>query len=90
MTITEATLLGREALFTVLLVGGPALLVTLAVGTLLSVLQAVTQVHEQTLSFLPKLLAVALVLAVAAGWMAGELVRFGTRSFSHAAEVTRG
>lgn len=90
MTLTEATLLGREALWTVLLVGGPALLVTLAVGTILSVLQAVTQVHEQTLSFLPKLLAVALVLAVAAGWMAGELVRFGTRSFAHAAEVTRG
>ncbi|MDP2313240.1 MAG: flagellar biosynthetic protein FliQ [Pseudomonadota bacterium] len=89
MTLTEATLLGREALWTVLLVGGPALLVTLAVGTLLSVLQAVTQVHEQTLSFLPKLLAVALVLAVGAGWMAAELVRFGTRSFAHAAEVTR-
>lgn len=87
MTLTEATLLGREALWTVLLVGGPALLVTLTVGTVLSVLQAVTQVHEQTLSFLPKLIAVAIVLAVAAGWMATELVQFGTRSFSHAATV---
>lgn len=87
MTLTEATQLGREALWTVLLVGGPALLVTLAVGTVLSVFQAITQVHEQTLSFLPKLVAVAIVLAVAAGWMASELVRFGTRSFSHAATV---
>jgi flagellar biosynthetic protein FliQ len=87
MTLTEATLLGREALFTVLLVGGPALMVTLLVGTVLSVLQAVTQVHEQTLSFLPKLIAVSIVLAVAAGWMATELVQFGTRSFAHAATV---
>ncbi|MDP2310779.1 MAG: flagellar biosynthetic protein FliQ [Pseudomonadota bacterium] len=87
MTLTEATVLGREALWTVLLVGGPALLVTLAVGTALSVIQAVTQVHEQTLSFLPKLVAVAIVLAIGAGWMASELVRFGTRSFSHAATV---
>lgn len=89
MTIAEATLLGREALFTALLVAGPVLLVTLVVGTLLSVLQAVTQVHEQTLAFLPKLLAVAAVLALGAGWMAEELVDFGTRSFARTAEVTR-
>lgn len=89
MSIAEATLLGREALFTALLVAGPVLFVTLVVGTLLSVLQAVTQVHEQTLAFLPKLLAVAAVLALGAGWMAEELVDFGTRSFARTAEVTR-
>jgi len=89
MNLTEATHLGREALWTVLLVAGPALIVTLVVGTVLSLLQAVTQVHEQTLAFLPKLLAVALVFAVGAGWMAEELTRFGVRSFAHAAEVTR-
>lgn len=89
MTLSQATQLGHEALYTVLLVSGPVLLVALLVGTVLSVLQAITQVHEQTLAFLPKLVAVAIVLVVAAGWMAEELVRFGTRSFDAAAEVTR-
>jgi flagellar biosynthetic protein FliQ len=89
MTLSEASQLGREAVWTILLVAGPTLLVTLVIGTLLSVLQAITQVHEQTLAFLPKLVAVAIVLVVSAGWMAEELVRFSTRSFDAAAQVSR-
>lgn len=89
MTLTEATLVGREALWMVLLLGGPALFVTLIVGTAVSVFQAVTQVHEMTLTFLPKLFAVALLLAVSAGWMAEEATTYGVSSFARIPLVGR-
>ena len=89
MMITEATALGREALLVALLVGGPALLATLVVGTTVSLLQAVTQVHEATLTFLPKFLVVSGVLAVAAGWMATEMTNFSTRCFNHTATIAQ-
>jgi flagellar biosynthetic protein FliQ len=87
MSFAEAARLGREALFMVLLLGGPALLVTLFVGTAVSVLQAVTQVHEVTLTFLPKLIAIALLLAVSAGWMTEEATTYATSSFSRIPEI---
>jgi flagellar biosynthetic protein FliQ len=74
----ELTRLTAETLYLVLLVSAPALLVSLAIGLAIGLLQAVTQVQEQTLAFVPKLAAVALSLAVAGGWMAAELVRFTT------------
>lgn len=71
-------MLSAETLYLVLLISMPALLVSLAVGFGLGVLQAVTQVQEQTLTFVPKVVAVALVLVTLGGWMTGELVRFTT------------
>lgn len=65
-----------EALFLLLWVSLPALAVSLVVGLVVALAQAVTQVQEQTLSFVPKLAAVALVLAVFGGVMGAELVRF--------------
>lgn len=89
MNLAEATRLGREALFMVLLLGGPALLVTLLVGTLVSVFQAVTQVHEMTLTFLPKLLVMAVLLAVSAGWMAEEARTYAQGCFARITEIDR-
>ena len=89
MTIPEATLLGREALLMALVVGGPPLLATMIVGTFVSLLQAITQVHENTLTFLPKLLAVCGVFAVAAGWMATEMTTFADRCFERAATISK-
>jgi flagellar biosynthetic protein FliQ len=66
----------REGLFLVLLVSLPALAASLVVGFLVSLLQATTQIQDQTLSFVPKLLAVLLALAVAGPWIGGQLVRF--------------
>jgi flagellar biosynthetic protein FliQ len=54
----------------------PILLVTLAVGFGISLLQAVTQIQEVTLTFVPKLVAVALVILVAGNWMLAEMVGF--------------
>jgi flagellar biosynthetic protein FliQ len=72
----ELSRLVAETLYLVLLVSAPALLVSLLVGFTVGLLQAVTQVQEQTLSFVPKLVAVAAALAVFGGFMGGELVRF--------------
>lgn len=65
-----------EALSLLLWVSAPPLLVSLAVGLLVALVQAVTQVQEQTLSFVPKLAAVALVLALFGGVMGAELLHF--------------
>lgn len=74
--------LARNAALTALLLAAPMLVVALGVGLLVSVLQAVTQIQEQTLSFVPKLVAVAVIFLVALPWMiqlatryAGDLFR---------------
>ena len=68
--------LGREAALTALVVGGPILGAVLLTGLVVSVVQAVTQVQEMTLTFIPKVIAVALVLAAFGHWMLGRLVGF--------------
>ena len=79
MAGAELGRLAAEALYLVLLVSAPALLVSLAVGLSVGLLQAVTQVQEQTLSFVPKLAGVAIALVVAGGWMGAQLIRFTSR-----------
>ncbi|CEK39014.1 flagellar biosynthesis protein FliQ [Paraclostridium sordellii] len=66
----------KETLYTAILVGGPILILSLIVGLLVSIFQATTQIQEQTLSFIPKLIAVALVLVVGGAWMLNELIQF--------------
>jgi len=68
--------LSREVLRLSLLLGGPLLAVALAVGLASSMLQTATQVHEHSLSFVPKLLAVALVLAAALPWLLTQLAEY--------------
>ena len=58
---------------------GPLLLVSLAIGLAVGLLQSATQVQEQTLAFVPKLAGIALVLVIAGHWMLGEMIGF-TRS----------
>ncbi|MDH5493823.1 MAG: type III secretion system export apparatus subunit SctS [Myxococcales bacterium] len=76
MDPAELSRLMAEVLYLVLLVSAPALLISLLVGFSIGLLQAVTQVQEQTLSFVPKLVAVAAALAIGGGWMGGQLLRF--------------
>jgi flagellar biosynthetic protein FliQ len=87
VTVTEVTQIGREAMLVALMVGGPVLIVTALIGTAVSLFQAVTQLHEQSLTFLPKLLATMLVLAVGSGWMIQKTVDYATRSFARIAAV---
>ena len=60
---------GQQSLYMLLAVAAPVLLTVLAVGLVVSVFQAATQIHEQTLSFVPKIVAAVAVLAVAGPWM---------------------
>jgi flagellar biosynthetic protein FliQ len=74
MTPLAAIHVGQVALLRGLTIGAPVLLASLAVGLAVSLLMAVTQVQETTLSFLPKLVAVALVLLWAGPWMLTQLM----------------
>ena len=76
MIIEDAVALGQQALWTSLLCGGPLLLTALVVGTLVSLLQAVTQIQEMTLVFVPKLLAVFAVAGLSGSWILSVLVDF--------------
>jgi len=69
---------GREALFTVLLVAGPPLGLGLAAGLIISLFQATTQIHEQTLVFVPKIMAVLVAVVLFGPWMIKVLVSFTT------------
>ncbi len=72
--------IGRQALELMLIVSAPLLLVALALGLAVSFFQAITQLNEQTLSFLPKLVGVALTLIVAGPWMISTLVDYLQRT----------
>lgn len=68
--------LGKEAIFLMLLVSAPMLVAGLVVGLGISILQAVTQIHEVTLTFIPKILAVSLALMIALPWMMQKMLDF--------------
>ncbi len=80
MTPELVVSIGRQALELMLIVAAPLLLVALAVGLVVSFLQAITQLNEATLSFLPKLVAISLVLTIAGPWMLSMLVDFLQRT----------
>jgi flagellar biosynthetic protein FliQ len=68
--------IGQQALYITVLLAAPLLLTALIVGLVISVLQAATQINEMTLSFLPKLLAMFLVLVAAGPWMLALIVDY--------------
>lgn len=70
--------LGQEAIYLMLIVSAPMLLAGLVVGLGISILQAVTQIHEVTLTFIPKILVVSLALLIALPWMMQKLLDFMT------------
>lgn len=77
MEPAELTRLTTEALYLALILSGPALLTSLVVGLSIGLVQAVTQVQEQTLTFVPKLIGSAVVIAVSGNWMLATMVSFG-------------
>ncbi|WP_024301863.1 flagellar biosynthesis protein FliQ [Pseudogulbenkiania sp. MAI-1] len=71
----------QNALYVLIIVAAPVLLVSLLVGLLISVLQAATQINEMTLTFIPKLLALFVTLVLAGPWMINTLVDYTVRLF---------
>ena len=76
MDSQAALTMAQNALYTVLMLSAPVLGSVLAVGLLVSLFQAITQIHEATLSFVPKLIAAIAVSAIAGPWMMNTLVDF--------------
>lgn len=76
MTQDNAINLASQALNIALLVGGPLLLVSLVIGLVVSIFQAVTQIQEQTLTLIPKIVGVAVVIVVLGPWMLDKLIAY--------------
>ncbi len=72
--------IGQQALYMLLMISAPVLLCVLAVGLVVSIFQAATQINEATLSFVPKIIAAVAVLALAGPWMLNTLVEYLQRT----------
>ena len=70
--------LGREAIWTALLISSPVLLTGMAVGLLIGLLQALTQIQEQTISFVPKIVAMVLALTFTLPWLISLMLRYSS------------
>ena len=80
---------GQEAIKTTIYIAGPLLLAAMVIGILVSVLQAITQINEATLTFIPKMIAIIIVLVVMAPWMMEVLQNYTTQVLGHAGEWVR-
>ena len=81
--------LGQETLKTTALLASPLLLSALVVGLIVSVFQAVTQINEATLTFIPKMVVVGVVLVVAAPWMMDVMNHFTVELFENLGDMVR-
>jgi flagellar biosynthetic protein FliQ len=89
MTYATALSLGREAIFIALLVCAPALLLGLVTGLAVSIFQAVTQIQEPTLAFIPKIVVVALAILLFGPFMLALLTDFTSRVFAGIPNLVR-
>ena len=81
MDTDQITTVLREGVWVAIKLGGPMLILSMAVGVLIAIFQAVTQIHEQTLSFIFKLTVVVIVLLVGGGWMMETLLDYARGLF---------
>lgn len=82
MSLGEVTSLMTGAVLQILILAAPMLLVALVVGLVVAIIQATTSIQEQTLTFVPKIAAIMLVLMLLAGWMFTELAEYTKHLFS--------
>lgn len=75
--------IAAETLKTMMLIAGPMLIAAMAIGIIVSVLQAITQINEATLTFIPKMIAIILVLVVMAPWMMEILQNYSSEIFGN-------
>jgi flagellar biosynthetic protein FliQ len=89
MTVNDVTAIASEALFLIIKVSAPILLVSLCVGLLISIFQTVTSIQEQTLTFVPKIVSVFLALILLGNWMLTQITEFMNRLWSNFSLYTR-
>ena len=87
MTAEQVLDVAREAIFVLMKIGAPVMLVALIVGVMIALLQALTQMQEMTLSFVPKILAIFLTLVLTLPFMIATLVGFGEELFQRIAGI---
>jgi flagellar biosynthetic protein FliQ len=83
MTVDQATELTRNAVALALILGAPIMLMAVLVGLAISILQAVTQLQDQTLSFVPKIIAMALAGLAVLPWMMHRMVEYASEIFNN-------
>ncbi|MBE5864830.1 MAG: flagellar biosynthesis protein FliQ [Lachnospiraceae bacterium] len=83
MTVDAVVEIANNALFLIIKVSLPILLVSLCVGLIVSIFQTATSIQEQTLTFVPKIVCVFLALAIVGGWMMTQMVEFTTQLWSN-------
>lgn len=81
MTVDQTIELARNAIMLTLMLGAPVMLVAVAVGLLVSILQSVTQLQDQTLSFVPKIVAMLLTLLFVLPWIMSRMIEYSTNLF---------
>ncbi|MDR1858833.1 MAG: flagellar biosynthesis protein FliQ [Treponema sp.] len=89
MSLGEVTTLLRQGVMQVLLVASPLLLSALVVGLVVAILQATTSIQEQTLTFVPKIFAILLMLAFLGGWMFSSLREYTMQLFQRIPDMAR-
>ena len=77
----------KDAFWTTLLVAGPILLLGLIAGLTVGIFQSVTQIQEMTLTFIPKIILVAVALALFSPWMLNQMLHFMQQIFAHIASI---
>ena len=89
--MTEAFVISfaQDALLITLILAGPVLLASLVIGSLVSLVQAATQIHEMTLTFVPKILGVGLILTLLGSWMGQQLIAFTANVLNSLATLPR-
>lgn len=73
--------IGREAVFTILMIAGPLLVGSILIGLTISIFQATTQIQEQTLTFVPKIVAIFIMVVILGPWMLNILLAFTNNLF---------
>lgn len=72
----DAIDIGRQALLTAMLIGAPVLIVGIAVGLLIGLVQALTQIQDQTIAFVPKIIAMALTVGLCLPWLIEQMMEY--------------
>lgn len=88
MTVDDISMITQNALFCVIKTAAPVLLVSLAVGLIVSIFQTVTSIQEQTLTFVPKVLSIFLTIMILGHWMLNNMTGFMTELWSDFAMYT--
>ena len=79
MTVDDVSMITQEALMLIIKVSAPVLLISLAVGLLISIFQTVTSIQEQTLTFVPKIISIFLAIMLLGHWMLNNMIDYMVR-----------